>query len=242
MQFSHHQLLSFEMDPQDSFSRTPASYENQMNVPFETILSGVYAIPYKPNHDDRGFFAEFSKIPQLDAVRGQEFRIKQLNHAHSKHRVIRGFHSEDWNKLVSIVQGVAFVAIADIRPTSPSFGKVLLTLLGQQNTPIDTSLFQDSSLLSKMPIFTGSLFLPTGVANSVCSISQTIDYIYAVDKLYADRDPAGDVALSLFDPSIGVSWPFPESNMIISQRDRQSVFLKNQFANVRTIRNYERIH
>lgn len=224
MQFSHHQLLTFDENSQELGARTPESFQHEMNIPFETALSGVYAIPYRPNHDERGFFAEFSKIPQLDAVRGQEFIVKQLNHAHSKHRVIRGFHSEDWNKLVSIVQGVAFVAIADIRPTSPSFGKVLLTLLGQQDTQIDTSLFQDSSLLSKMPIFTGSLFLPAGVANSVCAISQTIDYIYAVDKLYADRDPAGDVALSLFDPSIGVSWPFSESTMIFSQRDRESVF------------------
>jgi len=226
MKFTHHTLLKFESDSEDSFTRTPDSYQNEMNVPFETILSGVYAIPYKPNHDDRGFFAEFSKVPPLDFVRKEEFHIKQLNHAFSKHRVIRGFHSEDWNKLVSVVQGVAYVAIADIRPASSSYGKVLHVLLGQQESTIDTGALKDTGLLGRMPIFTGNLFLPTGVANSVCAISDSIDYIYAVDKLYTDRDPAGDVALSLFDPSIGVIWPFDESKMIISQRDRQSVFFE----------------
>jgi dTDP-4-dehydrorhamnose 3,5-epimerase-like enzyme len=50
-----------------------------------------------------------------------------------------------------------------------------------------------------------------------------------VDKLYKDRDPAGDQAISLFDPDLNIAWPTPKEEMVISERDRQAVTLREKF-------------
>ncbi|MGH8910819.1 MAG: dTDP-4-dehydrorhamnose 3,5-epimerase family protein, partial [Egibacteraceae bacterium] len=45
--------------------------------------------------------------------------------------VLRGFHAEAWDKLVYVVAGLAFAAVADIRPRSPTFGQVRAFVLGE---------------------------------------------------------------------------------------------------------------
>jgi dTDP-4-dehydrorhamnose 3,5-epimerase-like enzyme len=54
-----------------------------------------------------------------------------------------------------------------------------------------------------------------------------MNYIYAVDELYHNRSAADDQAVSLFDPQLGVKWPIPKDQMIISDRDKSAIFLKD---------------
>lgn len=179
---------------------------------FKTKIAGLYLIKQTRHQDNRGFYAELSIIPQIEKATGQKFAVQQVNLSHSKSKVIRGFHAEGWNKLATVVSGTAFCALADIRPDSPTFAEVETFLLG--DSPEATQ---------------GSLYISEGIANSFCVTNGEANYLYVVDKLYQDRDPAGDQAISLFDPDLKVNWPIPKSEMVYSDRDRQAKTLRELF-------------
>ena len=104
-------------------SYTPSSELEVKSGIFKTAIDGLYFIAHTKHHDDRGFFAEIMRIPELEEVAQADFRIKQVNHARSETNVVRGIHAEDWNKLVFVTSGLAFCAICDVRPQSKTFGK-----------------------------------------------------------------------------------------------------------------------
>jgi dTDP-4-dehydrorhamnose 3,5-epimerase len=176
-------------------------------MPFE----GMLYIDHKRFDDERGFYAELDRIPEIEAALGISFPIKQLNLSHSEKNVIRGFHAEDWNKLLSIITGSCFCAWADIRPDSETFGDVTTMEVGAEAAHF------------------GSVFLPRGIANSFCAPSGPVDYLYAVDQLYTQRDTSHDVAISLFDPDLAVPWPISRKEMIVSERDEQAISLREKF-------------
>jgi dTDP-4-dehydrorhamnose 3,5-epimerase-like enzyme len=216
--FTHHSLQSFSKE--------------QVGKCFTTPIAGLLALPIFHHRDQRGFFVELGKIPEINSTPNfvkNHFTVKQLNHAHSVQYVARGYHAENWNKLITNTQGLAFMSIADIRQNSPSFGHTLDILSGpssdlkEYDLPVQDFEPQFLDFLKQQHIFTGSLFLPAGVANSACALTQSIDYIYAVDALYEERDPAGDTSRSLFDPTINTTWPFSKSKLIMSQRDKNGV-------------------
>lgn len=179
---------------------------------FKTAIGGLYYLAYSFAADGRGFFAEVGHSHKIEAVTGRPFKIAQINHSRSQANVVRGLHAEGWNKLVTVINGLAFSALADVRPDSPTFAKVELFELGPDNDGLK-----------------GSLFISSGIANSVCVLKAPVDYIYCVDRLYADRDKAGDQAISLFDPDLNIPWPLDRSKMIISERDKNAVYLRQKY-------------
>ena len=184
---------------------------------YKMPLEGLWYFPHSQFSDNRGFYSELSRIPEIEAVTNRSFVIKQLNLSHSKKNVLRGFHAEDWDKLLSVIDGVAFSAWADIRPDSPTFGQVVTMKIGQPTAEHPDAVF-------------GSVFVSNGFANSFCVLSDTLNYLYAVNALYAERDTSKDVALSLFDPDLNVQWPIAPDEMIVSERDRNSTSLRERFS------------
>ncbi len=176
---------------------------------YKTGINGLYYFHRELKGDDRGFFSEVCHPESFDKLLEGGFKIRQINHARSQENVVRGIHAEDWNKLVFITSGKAFCAIADLRSESETYKKVETFILG----------FDEKSL-------PGGLFISKGLGNGVAVINGPLEYIYLVDKLYKDRDPAGDMAISLFDPQLAIEWPIKQENMIISERDRNSILLK----------------
>jgi dTDP-4-dehydrorhamnose 3,5-epimerase len=177
-----------------------------------TPIEGLIFIKHKSFSDDRGFYAELSRIPEIETELDIPFVIKQVNLSHSKQNVARGFHAEDWNKLLTVTNGIVFAVWLDLRTESPSFGKTVSMKIGKDNgTPW------------------GSMFVSSGIANSFCTLTTTADYLYAVDQLYADRDTTHDVAISMFDPDLNVDWPIPKAEMIVSERDLAAVTMKEKF-------------
>ena len=184
----------------------------QNNI-YRTKLDGLFYLEHTQYSDERGFFAELALIPDLNEITDINFSIAQINQAHSTTNVIRGFHAEDWNKLVYIVQGIAFCALADTRPDSNTFGQVETFMFG--NHPEKT--------------LNGALFVSSGIANSICVTKGPVDYLYFVDQLYRDRAKDDDVAISLFDQDLAVYWPIAKESMIFSDRDNQSITLRQKF-------------
>jgi dTDP-4-dehydrorhamnose 3,5-epimerase len=175
---------------------------------YKTSIDGLLYYDHKLLGDDRGFFSEVAHLPIIQKISGIDFSVKQVNHARSEKNVVRGIHAEDWNKFTFIASGKAFCAVADLRPESATYKHVETFVLG----------FDDQSLH-------GGLFIPRGLGNSIAVLEGPLDYIYFVDKLYSERDPAGDTAISLFDPQLAIDWPIPREQMIISERDQNSVLL-----------------
>ncbi len=179
---------------------------------YKTSINYLYYISTIVHEDNRGFYREVALIPDIEKVIGKPFSIKQLNHANSVKNVIRGMHAEDWNKLVTVTHGVCLCVLADIRPNSPTFLKKEYTLLG----------FGENAL-------PGSIFITKGIANSMFIVEEPVEYIYALNELYRERDTSGDVAISLFDPDLNIQWPVPQEEMIISDRDKNSITLREKY-------------
>ena len=179
---------------------------------FKTSIKGLWYVERKQFEDERGYFAEVGHTHKLENLSGEEFKVKQINHSQSKQNVVRGMHAEDWKKLIFVTTGVSFSAMADVRPESDTFKQVVNFKLG----------FGEGALK-------GGLFISPGIANSVCVLKGPVEYIYLVDKLYKDRDPAGDVAVSMFDKDLAIEWPLKREEMIISKRDTEAVNLREKF-------------
>lgn len=179
---------------------------------YQTEIDGLLFSASQKHIDHRGHYAELVRLPDLNSALKQPFIPVQINHSHSKINVIRGFHAENWNKLVTIVHGYCYCVLVDVRPNSATFSQSVSLNLGNH----DDALY-------------GSIFIPAGVANSALALSESVDYLYFVDALYANRDRSGDVSISLFDKDIAAHWPISQKTMIVSERDRQSVTLREKF-------------
>ena len=188
----------------------PANFETREGGIITTPFEGMYFLPMNRFEDDRGFYAEIYRLPELNAELSHTFEIKQSNLSFSVTNVIRGFHAENWRKLLSVLSGTAFCAFADFRPDSKTFGQVFTAVVGED-------------------ALSGSFFLPAGIGNSFCVTKGPVNYVYSVDQLYKDRDPSGDVAVSLFDPDLNVKWPISREQMIISDRDSNAVSFVERF-------------
>lgn len=181
---------------------------------FKTKINDLYYITIDKHNDERGFFSQIIVLKELEQVLGHSFAVKQVNYSNSKTNVVRGMHAEGWNKLVTVTHGKAFSALADIRPDSETFKQVEYFQLGFDLNPDKGA----------------ALYVPQGLANSICALEGPVDYIYLVDKLYSERDPAGDAALSIFDPALNIQWPLTREQMILSQRDIEAKSLEEILA------------
>ncbi len=171
----------------------------------KTSIPGLLIIERPTYSDNRGFFREAVRLNKLEEVLGIKFSPVQLNHAMSLPNVIRALHAENWNKLVYPITGEMFAAIVDIRPASRTFGKV------------ETFRFDENS--HKV------LFIPKGLANSICVTGDMpVHYLYLVDAYYDGKDTS---AVAWDDPDLAIDWPV--KNPIISERDKNNPKLRELF-------------
>jgi len=172
----------------------------------KTEIPGLLVIKRPIFKDERGYFKEIVRNVHLTKERGgKEFEFRQWSHAVSLPGVIRGLHTENWNKIVYPVTGKMFSAFVDTRPESESFGKVVT----MNFSPEDQK----------------AIFIPKGVANSVCvNGKETVHYLYVVDDYY---DSSDTTAIAWDDPDIGINWPV--KNPIVSDRDKNNPRLRDLY-------------
>ena len=171
----------------------------------KTSIPGLLIVDRPVFTDNRGFFREVFRLNDLEKEIGMEFKIVQSNHSRSLPGVVRALHAENWNKLVYPLTGKAFSAIVDIRPDSPTFGKV------------ETFEFDGEK--------PRAIFVPKGLANSVCVVGdEPVDYVYLVDAYYDGKDTR---AVAWNDPDLNIKWPI--ENPIISERDKNNPTLREMF-------------
>jgi dTDP-4-dehydrorhamnose 3,5-epimerase len=175
-------------------------------VPVEaTGIDGLVIVRWDTHGDDRGFFRQTYQVRELTEALGYEPTLRQGNHSRSQPGVLRGFHAEPWDKLVYVVRGTAFAAIADIRPESATFGETRSFVLGDD------------------PGHRMRLFIADGLANSFCSIGDgPVDYVYDVSDYW--RPDIDKRAVAWNDPELAVDWPTDQP--VLSDADRSNPTLR----------------
>lgn len=173
-------------------------------------IGGLYHILTTTRGDERGSFREVARFTEIELLTGYDFVGKQVNHSLSTYGILRGFHVEPWAKLVTVISGFAVSYLIDARPRSETFGKMVKVYLGYGKTPEGEE------------IKGGALFIEPGIANSVLTLSDKMDYNYVVDDLW--RPDTALYAINPMDPKLSVPWGdhVPLDKIIRSERDQTS--------------------
>ena len=162
-----------------------------------TRINGLLIVESEQHDDARGFFRESFRLDELTAELGREPRFRQGNHSRSARGVLRGFHAEPWDKLIYVVRGLAFCAVVDVRPGSPTFAH------------------SETFLLGDPPGRRARLFVAQGLANAFQAVEET-DYVNEVSEAF---DPAGRRGFAWDDPAIGIDWPILPPVLSPADRD-----------------------
>jgi dTDP-4-dehydrorhamnose 3,5-epimerase len=167
----------------------------------KTSIEGFLVIENPFHKDSRGFYHE---IAQMQLHEELLFQPKQWNHSFSKPGVLRGLHASRWNKLIYPLNGTCFVAVADVREDSKTFGCVeTLTIRGDKPKAI---------------------FVAKGIANSFCVIgSKPLHYLYLVDEYYQNNE----VGIAWNDADLNIRWPIKDP--ILSDKDQKNPVIRDLF-------------
>jgi dTDP-4-dehydrorhamnose 3,5-epimerase len=158
--------------------------------------------------DRRGFFCEtYSRAAFLEA--GIDLDFVQDNYSYSAEKgILRGLHFQSppfaQAKLVRVGRGRILDVAVDIRLKSPSFGRYVAVELSAENGR--------------------QLLVPAGFAHGFCTLTDEVDLLYKVTAPYA---PAHDCGLAFDDTDLGIIWPFPAEQLILSDRDRRHKRLRD---------------
>lgn len=159
----------------------------------------VHTDPDRPG----GSFREVWRDETFSALGLPVFDPVQWNVAASREGTLRGFHAEPWDKLVTMMSGEAFAAIADLRADSPTAGTVWTGALGTSR----------------------ALFVSRGLGNAYQVTSTEAVYAYLVNGHW--RPGATYPAVAWDDPDLGVDWPITDDRLSLSAKDRANPALRD---------------
>ena len=165
-------------------------------------ISDVKVITPSVFRDERGFFSETYSRRAL-AQAGIEVDFVQDNHSLSRTRgVLRSLHFQTepfaQGKLVRVLRGAIFDVAVDIRRASPTFGQHVSCVLSAENW--------------------SQMWVPAGFAHGFCTLQPDTEVLYKVTAFYA---PQCDKGIAFDDPDIGIAWPKPQSDLVLSDKDRR---------------------
>jgi dTDP-4-dehydrorhamnose 3,5-epimerase len=170
-------------------------------------LAGLVAIEPAVHGDERGFFAETYRHEwHAELGMAAADRFVQDNHSRSGLGVVRGMHfhiGDGVAKLVRCGRGRILDVAVDLRRGSPTYGQWEGVELGE-----DTMR---------------TLYLPVGFAHGFCVLSDVADVLYKQTAYY---DPAVERGIAWNDPDVGIDWPLPVEELIVSERDAAAPSLR----------------
>jgi dTDP-4-dehydrorhamnose 3,5-epimerase len=164
-----------------------------------TRIDGPLLLAPRVFPDERGFFCETFRAEAL-AEHGVTEAFIQDNHSRSSRGVVRGMHftvGDGVSKLVRCGRGAIVDVLVDLRRGSPTYGEWEAFELSDENMHL--------------------LYAPVGFGHGFCVVSDVADVIYKQSGYY---DPATERGIAFDDPAIGISWPIPAAEQIVSERDR----------------------
>lgn len=171
----------------------------------ETGLPGVLEILPRRIGDARGFFSEVWSEPRFREA-GLDHVFVQDNHSRSARGVLRGLHYQlepfAQAKLVRVSRGSVYDVAVDIRRSSPTFG---------QWTAVTLSADAWNQLL-----------VPAGFAHGFLALEDGSEVQYKVTAAYS---PEHDRGIRPDDPAMGIKWPMPRADWLLSAKDQNAPLL-----------------
>ena len=168
-------------------------------------IPGVWLVEPVRFGDARGYFMESFKLEEFRAHVG-DITFVQDNESMSGRGVLRGLHFQKGEfsqaKLVRVSQGAVVDVAVDLRGGSPTFGQHVAVELSQENAC--------------------QLFIPRGFAHGFVVLSETAQFQYKVDNIYA---PQSEATLRFDDLALGIDWRLPHSELLLSPKDLKGVSL-----------------
>jgi dTDP-4-dehydrorhamnose 3,5-epimerase len=168
--------------------------------PIPTPLPGLVILEPAIFPDERGFLSEtYRRQWHAEAGIPAEAEFIQDNHSRSTRGVVRGMHFHIGSgvaKLVRCARGRILDVAVDLRRGSPTYGQ-------WEGVELDDESMRE-------------LYVPVGFAHGFCVLSDIADVLYKQTAYY---DPAVERGIAWDDPDVGIEWPLPVGELIVSARD-----------------------
>jgi dTDP-4-dehydrorhamnose 3,5-epimerase len=161
-------------------------------------ITGAFLFEPVPQVDERGFFCRTFDRDVVRSVGIDPDGFAQDSVSRSRRGVVRGMHLRSGAgeaKLVRCSSGAVFDMVVDLRPDSPTFGR------------LETFELSDRTQVT--------LYVPAGCAHGFQALTEPADVSYRIDR---PHDPAEDVSIAFDDPELAIPWPLPVT--LTSARDR----------------------
>ena len=164
-----------------------------------TPLPGLKVVETSPFQDSRGAFARWYCERELAEIVGNR-QIVQINHSRTGGMgAVRGLHFQKpphaEMKLVRCIKGRVWDVAVDLRQGSATY----LKWHAEELTPENARM----------------MVIPEGFAHGFQEIEPESELLYLHTAFYAPESESG---VRFDDPSIGIEWPLPVTD--VSQRDR----------------------
>ena len=174
--------------------------------PLATRLSGPLLIEPAVFGDERGFFSETFRADEFAAL-GIAEPMVQDNHSRSHRGTLRGMHfqiGDGASKLVRCARGASLDVLVDLRRGSPGYAAWEAYELSDPNMR--------------------TLYCPISFAHGFCVLSDVADVVYKQSRYYS---PEVERGIAYDDPDVAISWPLPEEELVVSERDRSAPRLRD---------------
>lgn len=158
--------------------------------------------------DARGYFSEvFSARGFCQHVAEVEF-VQDNEALSGAAGTLRGMHFQRspmaQGKLIRVIRGAIFDVAVDIRQGSPTYGRHVTARLDG----VDGD----------------QLWVPVGFAHGYCTLEPDTLVAYKVTNYYSPDDDGG---ILWNDPAIGIEWPVPAQEPVLSVKDQGLPLLKD---------------
>ncbi len=163
-----------------------------------TDIPGLLVLDLPVHGDNRGWFKENWQRAKMTALGLPDFGPVQQNISFNDEvGVTRGIHAEPWDKYVSVATGRVFGAWVDLRE-GPAHGTVHTCEIGPGT----------------------AVFVPRGVGNAYQTLEPATAYSYLVNDHWSAVAKEKYTFVGLHDESLGIDWPIPLADAVLSEADR----------------------
>lgn len=167
----------------------------------KTPLEGCFILEPNVIRDNRGYFVETFNENTFREAAGISAHFVQDNQSFSSRNVLRGLHYQTGDhaqaKLIRVLTGSVYDIAVDLRPGSPTYGQHYGIELSAEN------MLQ--------------FYIPRGFAHGFLVLSETATFFYKCDNFFHKAAEAG---VSYQDPALAIDWPVAETELLVSERDR----------------------
>ncbi len=167
----------------------------------ETPLPGAWVIELEEIEDERGWFARTFDAEEFRA-RGLNPDVVQCNASFNRRAgTLRGMHYQapphGESKLVRCVGGAIFDVAVDLRDGSPTYRGWHGVELSAENRR--------------------AFYIPAGLAHGFQTLADDSEVLYQMGDPYVPEAARG---VRWDDPALGIAWPAPDGERVISEKDR----------------------